>query len=108
METLLDTVKEVYRDSRHFALQVRSRFANPLRRLRLDLSATAEMAEITRALRRDGIAIVPGFAQGDRLIKMQASFNRMIDSIRSAPPSPEIQHPPPATSLYREQVHDEG
>ena len=107
MESLLDTVKEVYRDSRHFALQVRSRFANPLRRLRLDLSATTEMAVITRALRRDGIAIVPGFAQGERLIRMQASFNRMIDSIRAGPPSPEIQHPPPATTLYREQVHDE-
>jgi hypothetical protein len=83
------------------------RLPNPWLKLRWDATTPRPLRPFIHALRRDGIVSLPGFIQGDRLRRMQESFDRTIGVIASMPPSDEQPAPPPWQHvMYREQAFD--
>ena len=75
--------------------------------MRLAATLPPEVRPVVETLRRDGIVVLHNHVQGNRLQQLQEGFNRMIETIKAAPPSPEEPTPPPWTHhLYREQGYD--
>ncbi len=85
-----------------------SRLPNPALRVSHARGGSESVREAVRALRRDGVAALPGHIGEPLLGEIKAGFEAMVERIRSAPQAPERPVPPPRQMLkYREQGYDQ-